>query len=223
MTKDRWDALLDRDWSDAWETLPEAPDLVSRGESAQITLRLPATMLARVKRVASARALPYHTLMRSWIAEGLRSSVVPHVVEPDTEAETMQLNIKLDQAMLDSLKARAHELRQPYHRLARELVERETEQAEQALGLAITERLEMANSRRHVVPDGKGNWKVVKPGAKRASDVLPTQREAVKRAKKIVSNKGGGEVRIHGRDGRIRDSDTVAPGNDPNPPKDNKH
>lgn len=138
MSKDRWDALLDRDWSESWESLPEAPDLVPRGKSAQITLRLPATMLARVKRVASARALPYHTLVRSWIVEGLRSSVVPQVEEPDTEAQTTQLNIKLDQAILDALKARAHELRQPYHRLARELVERETEQAEQALGLDAT-------------------------------------------------------------------------------------
>jgi len=135
MSKDRWDGLLDRDWSESWQSLPEAPDLVPRGKSAQITLRLPATMLARVKRVANARALPYHTLVRSWIVEGLRSSVVPQVEEPDTEAQTTQLNIKLDQAVLDALKARAHELRQPYHRLARELVERETEQAEQALGL----------------------------------------------------------------------------------------
>ena len=31
-----------------------------------------------------------------------------------------------------------------------------------------------------------------------------------------------GEVRIHGRDGKIRDSDTIAPGNDPNPSKDTK-
>lgn len=138
MSRDRWDTLLDRDWSESWESLPEAPDLVLRGKSAQITLRLPATMLARVKRVASARALPYHTLVRSWIVEGLRSSVVPQVEEPDTEAQTTQLNIKLDQAILDALKARAHELRQPYHRLARELVERETEQAEQALGLDAT-------------------------------------------------------------------------------------
>lgn len=135
MTKDRWDALLDSDWSDSWESLPEAPDLVARGKSGQITLRLPPTMLARVKRVASARALPYHTLVRSWIVGGLRGSVVPHVEEPDTEAQTTQLNIKLDQAILDALKARAHELHRPYHRLARELVERETEQAEQALGL----------------------------------------------------------------------------------------
>ncbi len=76
---------------------------------------------------------------------------------------------------------------------------------------------------RHVVPDGKGNWKVVKPGAKRASDVLPTQRDAEHRAKQIVSNKGGGEVRIHRPDGRIRDSDTVAPGNDPSQSRDTKH
>lgn len=138
MTNDRWDTLLDRDWSDAWETLPEAPDLVPRGKATQITLRLPATMLARVKRVAKARAIPYHTLVRSWIVEGLRSSTVPDIEDPDVEAQTAQLNIKLDHAILDALKARSHELRKPYHRLARELVERETEQAEQALGLDPT-------------------------------------------------------------------------------------
>ncbi len=27
----------------------------------------------------------------------------------------------------------------------------------------------------------------------------------------------GGELRIHRRDGRIRDADTISPGNDPNP------
>jgi len=31
-----------------------------------------------------------------------------------------------------------------------------------------------------------------------------------------------GEIRIHGRDGKIRDSDTVAPGDDPHPPRDRK-
>jgi hypothetical protein len=44
-----------------------------------------------------------------------------------------------------------------------------------------------------------------------------------KGAKELAANSGGGEVRIHGLDGKIRDSDTVKPGNDPNPPKDNKH
>jgi hypothetical protein len=79
------------------------------------------------------------------------------------------------------------------------------------------------NNRRHVVPNPDGGWKVVKPGAKRASATAPTQAAAEKRAKEIVRKEGGGEVRVHRPDGTIRDSDTVAPGNDPNPPKDTKH
>jgi predicted DNA binding CopG/RHH family protein len=135
MTNDRRDALLDRDWSEAWETLPEAPDLVPRAKTAQVTLRLPTTMLARIRRVASARSLPYHALARSWIVDGLRGSDVVHVEVPDSEAQRSQLNIKLDQAILDHLKSRAHELHEPYHRLARELIEWRTEKAEQELGL----------------------------------------------------------------------------------------
>ncbi|GAA4712923.1 hypothetical protein (DUF2188) [Promicromonospora umidemergens] len=75
---------------------------------------------------------------------------------------------------------------------------------------------------RDVVPGKDGGWDVVAPGAKRASAHADTQAQAVDRAREIVGNAGGGEVRIHGRDGRIRDSDTVAPGNDPNPPRDKK-
>ena len=77
--------------------------------------------------------------------------------------------------------------------------------------------------RRHVVPNPAGGWDVKKPGAKRVSSHHDTQGGAEKRAKKIVSNAGGGEVVIHRPDGRIRDLDTVAPGNDPNPPKDTQH
>lgn len=75
---------------------------------------------------------------------------------------------------------------------------------------------------RHVVkhPDG---WAVKKPNADRASDVKPTQREAEARAKEIVRNLGGGEVRTHDERGRIRDSDTVKPAKDPFPPRDKKH
>lgn len=75
---------------------------------------------------------------------------------------------------------------------------------------------------RHVVPNSEGGWDVRKPEARRASSHHDTQKAAEDRAKEIVSNLGGGEVRIHGRDGRIRDSDTVRPGNDPNPPKDTR-
>ena len=69
-------------------------------------------------------------------------------------------------------------------------------------------------------PDG---WAIKKGGAEKASDVFGTQKEAEGRAKEIVANLGGGEVRIQGKDGRWRDSDTVAPGNDPFPPRDAKN
>jgi hypothetical protein len=80
----------------------------------------------------------------------------------------------------------------------------------------------MSKNDRYVVkhPDG---WAVKAGGADRASSVHKTQHEAEQAAKEIVHNAGGGEVRIQGRDGKWRDSDTVAPGNDPCPPKDKKH
>jgi hypothetical protein len=76
-------------------------------------------------------------------------------------------------------------------------------------------------NRRNVTPSG-GEWAVNRPGASRASSVHPTQSDAIRRARESLSRDGGGELTIHGRDGRIRDSDTVAPGHDPNPPKDEK-
>ncbi|MDX1870703.1 DUF2188 domain-containing protein [Mycolicibacterium sp. 120266] len=72
---------------------------------------------------------------------------------------------------------------------------------------------------RHVVPNPNGGWDVKKPGASRSSAHTKTQADAIERAREIVGNDGGGEVRIHGRNGQIRDSDTIAPGNDPYPPK----
>ncbi|HEX5997437.1 MAG TPA: DUF2188 domain-containing protein [Jiangellales bacterium] len=62
----------------------------------------------------------------------------------------------------------------------------------------------------------------VQPNAKRASAHADTQAEAAGRAREIVGNRGGGEVITHGRDGKIRDSDIVEPGNDPFPPRDTK-
>ena len=78
------------------------------------------------------------------------------------------------------------------------------------------------DNERHVVPNPDGGWDVTRPGGSRASAHTETQAEAIGRAREIVGNAGGGEVRIHGRDGRIRDSDTVAPGNDPFPPRDKR-
>jgi hypothetical protein len=80
----------------------------------------------------------------------------------------------------------------------------------------------MAKNDRFVVKHEEG-WAVKKTKAGRASSVYGTQKEAEKRAKEIVENLGGGEVRIQGKSGSLRDSDTALRGNDPNPPRDRRH
>ena len=80
----------------------------------------------------------------------------------------------------------------------------------------------MPRNERHVTPHPDGGWQVTNLDSDRASARTDTQAEAIDRAREIVGNSGGGEVVIHGRDGQIRDSDTIAPGNDPNPPRDTK-
>jgi hypothetical protein len=76
----------------------------------------------------------------------------------------------------------------------------------------------------HVTKDkDSGEWKAKKEGADRAAGYYDTQAEAEKAAKQFSANSGGGEVRIHSPNGPIRDSDTVAPGKDPNPPRDNRY
>ena len=77
-------------------------------------------------------------------------------------------------------------------------------------------------SDRHVVKDPDGGWNVKAPGSDRASSHHETQQAAIDRAREIVHNAGGGEVVIHDRQGRIRDSDTVPPGHDPFPPRDKR-
>jgi len=68
-----------------------------------------------------------------------------------------------------------------------------------------------------------GMWQAKRAGAERVSGYYDTQSAAENAAKGFSANNGGGEVRIHKPTGPIRDSDTVPPANDPNPPKDKKH
>lgn len=70
--------------------------------------------------------------------------------------------------------------------------------------------------------EGDSEWTIVKENAERASAKAGTQFEAEQIAKHLAARSGGGEVRIHRPDGRIRDSDTVAPGNE-SPRIDRKH
>lgn len=66
-------------------------------------------------------------------------------------------------------------------------------------------------------------WGARQEGANRVSEYFSTQAEAERAAKEFSSKSGGGEVRIHRLNGKIRDSDTVAPGNDPSTTKDTKY
>jgi predicted DNA binding CopG/RHH family protein len=125
--KDRRDALLERDWGDEWNILPEAPALVLvQPKTAQITLRVPAHVVAALKLVAAAKSLPYHALARSWILGALRSGELPDpAIELEDEESTAseQLNIKLEPEVLVQLKKFSHAARRPYHRLARQWIE----------------------------------------------------------------------------------------------------
>lgn len=134
MNQNSWESLLDHDWSTDWDSLPEAPALVPRWKTAQVTLRLPASVLGRLKQVATARALPYHAMVRSWIVGELHNPAAGDAIYIDAPL-TEQLNIKLDQDILDELKTRAGELRCPYHRLARQWIETALALEEQRLGL----------------------------------------------------------------------------------------
>lgn len=75
----------------------------------------------------------------------------------------------------------------------------------------------------HVVENSEGGWDALREGAGRAGAHADTQQEAESEAKELAAGSGGGEVRIHDRDGRIRDSDTVPPARDPFPPRDTRH
>ena len=68
-----------------------------------------------------------------------------------------------------------------------------------------------------------GTWENKRNDADRASSLHPTQEEAEQEARKMLRNQGGGELITKGLDGKIRSKDTIAPGKDPNPPKDREH
>jgi hypothetical protein len=57
-------------------------------------------------------------------------------------------------------------------------------------------------------------WVLRKSGSAQASRAYKTQREAVAAARRLIKEADGGEIIVHGRDGRIRGVDTYALGGD---------
>jgi uncharacterized protein YdaT len=66
----------------------------------------------------------------------------------------------------------------------------------------------MADKRRiHVTPRQDGKWEARAEGADRAAAVVDRQADAIKRGREIARGEGG-QLLVHGRDGRIREERT---------------
>lgn len=68
----------------------------------------------------------------------------------------------------------------------------------------------------HVVPHN-GGWAVRGEGNSRVTSQHQTQRGAIDAGREVARNQGG-ELLIHGRNGQIRERDSVG-NNDPHPPR----
>jgi hypothetical protein len=73
----------------------------------------------------------------------------------------------------------------------------------------------MSKQDRNVYRREDGQWVNKRQDSKRASSLHSTQEAAEKEAKRMTGNAGGGDVSIHGRNGQIRNKDTVKPAKDP--------
>lgn len=78
----------------------------------------------------------------------------------------------------------------------------------------------MAKKKIHVTPHPKGGWQTKKDGGDRATSKHDRKEDALKHGRDQAKREKA-ELVIHGRDGKIQDSDSY--GNDPCPPKDEKH
>jgi hypothetical protein len=76
---------------------------------------------------------------------------------------------------------------------------------------------------RIVYRNQEGDWVNKKNSVDKASSLHSTQKAAENAARQMLKNQGGGELTTKGLDGKIRSKDTIAPGNDPNPPKDKEN
>lgn len=58
-------------------------------------------------------------------------------------------------------------------------------------------------------------WVGKREDASRASVVAETQAEAYKQTRDLMNRNDGGDLKLHGVDGKIRDKNTIAPAKDP--------
>ena len=68
----------------------------------------------------------------------------------------------------------------------------------------------MPREEHHIVPNENGGWDVKRNGADRASVHTDTKQEAIDKGRAISRNQAT-ELVIHNKDGKISNSDNVAP------------
>ncbi|OBW90946.1 DUF2188 domain-containing protein [Gallibacterium genomosp. 3] len=77
----------------------------------------------------------------------------------------------------------------------------------------------MTSPKAHIVQREDGEWVSIIEGNQRASVKVKTQREAYIIQRERFNKASGGEILIHGRDGKIREKNTISPMKDKYPPK----
>jgi transcriptional regulator with XRE-family HTH domain len=189
---------------------------VSQKELAQ---RLGLTEGRMSQILSGSSGLTLSTLAAFGWATGLRFELVPKPIEDETQADLAWLTrlreVIADEGAREDTATQAKSGRVTQRRRSRRVLAsniRSQTKGDES----------MPRNERHVVPGSGGGWNVKAPKSDRSSGHFDRQSDAIDRAREIVGNSGGGEVVIHGRDGRVRDSDTIAPGNDPNPPRDRR-
>ncbi len=65
-------------------------------------------------------------------------------------------------------------------------------------------------TKRYIRENADGGWDVLKEGDRRPRTQASTKREAVARARSMVSREGGGEIRVVNRAGKIVGSNRVS-------------
>lgn len=76
---------------------------------------------------------------------------------------------------------------------------------------------------RTVYKRNDGKWVNKRNDSEKASSLHRTQKEAENTAREMLRNQGGGELTTKGVNGLFRSKDTIAPGKDPCPPRDNEN
>lgn len=77
----------------------------------------------------------------------------------------------------------------------------------------------MANKKADITQRPDGKWQSKVQGNEKASFVTDTQKEAYAKQRDSFAKGSGGEISVHGKDGKIREKNTISPMKDHFPPK----